>query len=772
MAALAGCFAESQPKGSLDPSRAVASVIINPGSINVAPNSVVQFDAYGVTMAGDSVAVVLDWEADGGSVGPNGTFSAADAGTYRVIGRGSMSPFPADTVMVTVTAVPIGLTRILITPFAPIIAPGGTRPFLVDGVYSDSSVGPVTVSWSATGGTIDPNGVYTAGSTEGPFWVTATSGGVSDSALVTINALAPTVSQLLLTPDTAILRPGASAQLQAYGLLTDGTISPVTANYTATSGTITSTGHYTAGSLPGTYKAIATSPGDGHADTATVIISNSAIDHVVLTPPSVALQFGSSIQFAASAVLSDGSAAAVSVVFTATGGTIGAGGLYTAGNVSGTYQVIATNAASDLADTASVAVTAPVSALDRIELEPPSLTLLVGGSQQFSATGVLTDGSRTSVPVNWLATGGTISPTGLYSAPTVAGNYRVIAQAVIGGKADTALVTVSGPNALTGITVTPASSQLLTGAIQQFSAIGTLSGGGTAAVNVTWSANGGTIAADGSYTASQTPGTYEVIATASIGGFTDTATVTVINLPPAGSTACTYEPSGYTTISNQPFSSKPPYAPATDANGWKIRQSDGFRLTSQTDASAPKSGSKVLQGLFPQGFGGGAAPFLAALQFGRNYKELYVCLFTKLDPLYTNNGNVGTKFGFFLTPYTSGAAKVNHFFNLTNNLGIQLQSPGGTNRNMFSSFSLVGHRGVWHKIEFQVVGNSLGKADGVARMWVNGAEVLNVNNVQYFSSTTPAAFSGITWNPTYGGGHNPVPYDMNQWIDHWYVSGR
>ena len=773
LAALAGCVSDAQPKGSLDPTAAIATVVINPGSINIAPNTVVQFDAYGLTMAGDSVSVVLDWEADGGSVGPNGTFSSADAGTYRVIGHSPMFPFPGDTVMVTVSVAPIGLSRILITPYAPIIAPGGTRPFLVDGVYSDSSVGPVTVSWSATGGTIDPNGFYTAGSTEGPFWVTASSGGVSDSALVTINALAPTVSYLLLTPDTVILRPGASAQLQAYGLLTDGTISPVTANYTATSGTITSTGYYTAGAVPGTYSAIALSPGDGNADTATVIISSSAIDHIVLTPPSVALQFGSSVQFAASAVLSDGSSAAVSVAFTATGGTIGAGGLYTAGNVSGTYQVVATNAASGLADTASVAVTAPASALDRIEVEPSSLTLLVGGSQQFSATGVLTDGSLTPVPVTWFATGGTISPAGSYTAPTVAGSYRVIARAVIGGKADTALVTVNAANTLAGVSVSPGSAQILTGAIQQFSAVGTLSGGGTTAVNVTWSATGGTVSSSGTYTASQTPGTYKVIAKASTGGFADTATVTVITLPAPGSTACTYEPSGYTTISNQPFSAKPPNAPATDNFGWSVRQSDGFRLTISSDATAPKSASSVFQGVFPQGFGGGAAPFKAALNFSKNYKELYVCLFTKLDPLWTNNGNAATKFGFFTTPYTSGSTAINHYFNLTNNLGIQLQSSGAVlNRNMLSSFSLIGHRGLWHKVEFQVIGNSLGKSDGVARMWVNGAEVLNVTNVQYFYPSQTPAFDGITWNPTYGGGHNPVPYDMKQWVDHWYISGR
>lgn len=770
---VAGCLAdERQDDGGLDPSAGVATVVISPSSVSIVSNEVVQFEIYGITMAGDSVSVVLDWEANGGAVGPNGTFSASSGGTYMVIGRGAWDPFPADTVMVNVITEPLDLSHILITPEAPIIAPGGTRPFLADGVYSDSSIRPVSVSWSATGGTIDAGGNYTAGSTEGSFQVVASSGPVTDTVAVTINSTAPTVQKLVLTPDTAVVRPGATTRLQAYGYLTDGSVSPVTAAYLSTTGTITSSGLLTAGSLSGSYRVIALSSPDGNADTSTILISNSTVSEIRISPPSVALQFGSSITFSATAELVDGSSAAVAIVYEATGGTITTGGLYTAGNAPGTYSVIALNVASGLADTASVSITAPASELEQVILEPPATSLIAGGTQQFSARGVLTDGSTVDIPVNFTATGGTINSNGFYQAPTVTGNYEVIATALVGGKADTSGVTVSAANSLVSISVTPQTAQILTGGIQQFAAIGNLSGGGTSAVTVTWSTDGGSISSTGTYTANNTPGTYTVIATTS-GGLADTATVTTINLPPPGSNACTFEPTGYTPISTQAFGSKPPNSPSEDAAGWNIRASDGFRLRAVTDGTAPKSPSGVLEGVFPAGFRGGAAPFRADRDFDRNYSEVYVCLFTRLDPLYTNNGNTGTKFGFILTPYHSGSTGLNHYFNLTNNLGVNLQSAGGVlNRNMHSSFSLVGHRGTWHKIEFLVIGNSLGKSDGVARMWVNGAQVLDVNNVQFFYPSQPPAFNGITWNPTYGGGHNPVPYDMRQWIDNWYISGR
>ena len=50
--------------------------------------------------------------------------------------------------------------------------------------------------------------------------------------------------------------------------------------------------------------------------------------------------------------------------------------------------------------------------------------------------------------------------------------------------------------------------------------------------------------------------------------------------------------------------------------------------------------------------------------------------------------------------------------------------------------------------------------------------MLDVSNVQYFFPNQTPAFIGLMWNPTYGGGHNPVPYDMWQKIDHWMISGK
>ena len=116
----------------------------------------------------------------------------------------------------------------------------------------------------------------------------------------------------------------------------------------------------------------------------------------------------------------------------------------------------------------------------------------------------MSDNSTSSVTVTWSATGGTVSGSGAYTAGGTAGTFRVIATQQGGTLADTASVTIAVPPptvTLTAIELTPASASLLTGAAQQFSAVGRMSDNSTSGVAVTWSATGGTVSGSGLYTA-------------------------------------------------------------------------------------------------------------------------------------------------------------------------------------------------------------------------------------------------------------------------------
>jgi hypothetical protein len=223
-----------------------------------------------------------------------------------------------------------------------------------------------------------------------------------------------------------------------------GPLSKVT-TWESSGGTITSDGIFSA-QLAGTYKVI----GRGRwkkADTSTVVVVPPPTDltGVEISPMSVALDPGGTQTFAATGRLSDGSTTTIGVTWSATGGDIDAGGLYTAGTTAGTYRVIATSASATLADTVAVTITAPPLAptLDQVVVKPASVSLSNGQSKQFSVYGMNSLGDSVPVQVSFAATGGTITTAGLYTAGSTGGTFRVIAREPTTGEADTSAITVS-----------------------------------------------------------------------------------------------------------------------------------------------------------------------------------------------------------------------------------------------------------------------------------------------------------------------------------------
>src|SRR5205085_544836 len=75
------------------------AVHINPPSVTVETNQVIEFRARGQNRTGDDIAAPVSWSTTGGTILPDGRFSAAAIGTYQVIGRTptSQSAFVVDT---------------------------------------------------------------------------------------------------------------------------------------------------------------------------------------------------------------------------------------------------------------------------------------------------------------------------------------------------------------------------------------------------------------------------------------------------------------------------------------------------------------------------------------------------------------------------------------------------------------------------------------------------------------------------------------------------
>jgi len=199
------------------------------------------------------------------------------------------------------------ISEILISPNSVSIAAGQSVQFEATGRTPSGQTRAIRVRWSATGGTIDANGLYTADSMPGAFEVTAS----LDQQHLTSKALISNhghLKQLVLLPAAASVAPGGTVQFSSFGQMTNGDSVPVSATYSATGGSISTSGLFTAGSTGGSFVVIATVPinqqgGGTRADTSQVAITGGAtpvpVNTVVVTPTTASIAVGVTVQLTA-----------------------------------------------------------------------------------------------------------------------------------------------------------------------------------------------------------------------------------------------------------------------------------------------------------------------------------------------------------------------------------------------------------------------------------------------------------------------------------------
>src|SRR2546430_3263891 len=164
----------------------------------------------------------------------------------------------------------------------------------------------------------------------------------------------------------------------------------------------------------------------------------------------------------------------------------------------------------------------------QIVSSPDTVTLDPDQTQQFVAYGRTQAGDSVAVAVSWSASGGTITSGGLYTANSLAGNYQVTATAQVSGSSQ---VKNRGPMAQ--IILTPLSASAVGGGTVQFAVYGKRKNGDSVSVSVAYAATGGIISGAGLYTAGQSAGTYQVMATQSGGTLASTAALPIRSGPVA-----------------------------------------------------------------------------------------------------------------------------------------------------------------------------------------------------------------------------------------------
>ncbi len=498
-------------------------ISVQPAEITLEEGDSLTFTAFlnlanGVQAAGATV----DWSATGGQINSSGYFVAATAGDYLV--KAQTSNGYSGSARVRVTKRTSEVASVTISPKTARLAPSQGTQFTANTYFTDGKTIPATYLWSTNGGSVTQTGTYLAPSVEGTYRVIVVGvANLADTAIVTVVQQAPTLASLRISPNPVSIQASGAQQFSVAGTMSDGSAGQPAVTWSSTGGSISASGRYNAGSVPGTYRVVARQQGGSLADTSVVTIQPPAVVALAVSPRSTSLQPGTSQQFTASATWSNGSTTLPPLTWAATGGSVSSNGSFTAGTSGGTYQVSV--AGGGLTDQATVNVGAPV-VLVSLSVSPKPAQLATGGTLQFSAEALWSDGTNALPAISWSATGGTISSNGLYSAGSSTGAYHVIANG--GSRADTVAVTLtaqpSSPT-LTGITIAPKNVSLSASATQQFSATGVWAGGTGTMPAITWSATGGAINASGFYAAGAIPGSYRVIVTG--GGKADTAAVTV-----------------------------------------------------------------------------------------------------------------------------------------------------------------------------------------------------------------------------------------------------
>ena len=272
--------------------RIAVAVQVSPRSVTLETNQLIQFRAQGRTSSGDSVGAAVTWSTSGGTILPDGRFSAAAIGTYTVVGQNRIrGKLQVDTSLVSVVRRNTNLVRVVISPTSVSLTPGVSQTFSAVGRLRGGAVAPIGVNWGATGGFIDAGGTYVAGDTAGTYRVTATNtaGTLADTVTVTITAPPapppppgcrqtrrqpppePVLAKVILKPIGVTLAPGTKKQFTTYGTTTIGDSVSVSVVFKATGGTVTADGLFTAGQTAGNYRIIATS--GALADTSAITVT-------------------------------------------------------------------------------------------------------------------------------------------------------------------------------------------------------------------------------------------------------------------------------------------------------------------------------------------------------------------------------------------------------------------------------------------------------------------------------------------------------------------
>jgi hypothetical protein len=316
----------------------------------------------------------------------------------------------------------------------------------------------VAPTWTVVngGGTITSGGLFTAGDSVGTFvnTVVATSGAATSSSTVTVTAGG--LASITVTADTGSLAIGATRQFVVVGKDAHGNVVDVPGRVWSVAhggGGIDTAGVFTADTTAGIFANTVTATSGSITGTASVTVSPDPLETITVSPSTDSLVVGGQQTFTAVGHDSYNNVVAITPTWLVVGGggTIDGSGVFTAGTTAGTFTntVMARQGSGCGAINGRATVAVLPGALTTITVSPANPTLLVGGTQQFTAAGTDTYGNAIAITPTWEVIGpggGSINATtGLYTAGGLPGTYTNSVAAFVNTLVGVTTVTIMPP---------------------------------------------------------------------------------------------------------------------------------------------------------------------------------------------------------------------------------------------------------------------------------------------------------------------------------------
>jgi trimeric autotransporter adhesin len=399
-------------------------------TVTIAFGTSYQFTAWGFYDDGSKrdITMKATWSSSNSAVATIGA-------TGRAVGvAGGLPPttitatLDSETGTAALNVTTATIQTITVGPSTTTIAPLTVESFTAIGTFSDTSTQDITPDavWasSSTGvasisNTAGSFGVATAGAAPGgatTISATFTFGGATATGSAPLTVSAATLTSIALTPATASMAESSqnytsNLALQAVGTFSDGSTQPIetVATWSSSASTVaavSSIGIVTAGLSTG--PVTITCQLNGVSATASLTVE--AFTAIAIKPASGTVAPGTAIALAATGTLTDGTTQNLtnSVLWTSSNAS-----LATMSNVSGSFgqaegispgAVTITATFSGMVGVASLTVSDAT--LSSITIKPANPSIVLGAHQQFSATGMFSDGSTEPLTgqVSWTST--------------------------------------------------------------------------------------------------------------------------------------------------------------------------------------------------------------------------------------------------------------------------------------------------------------------------------------------------------------------------------